>query len=237
MWYAKTYGGYARDSTEGQSNANEIASVLSANGWDIKSIAALLGNGAGESGLNPWRWESDYIPTVSEFNSWSDAQARQHGYGIFQFTPANKYINQTNAQNLGMYGYSPNFSDYGGTAQDGMAQSIYFISAVAGDWLHGLYNYYYDDFIGIGVDISGWYYTSFNNFKNGVDNNGNPLTVAQLTGVFELCYERPGDIYAASSYYTRVNNAEYWYTHLSPTPVPVHYKSMKWIYYMKRRRF
>ena len=234
MWYAKSTGGYARDSMEARANVNEMVALLSANGWSRKSIAALLGNGAGESGLNPWRWEGNYIPTVSEFQNWTYDQAQQHGYGIFQFTPANKYINAANQSNYSSVGYAPNFSDSAGNARDGNAQTIFFIDSVPSDWLQQLYAYYYDDFIAIGVDITPWYYTTFNNFKNGVDNNGNPLTLAELTGVFELCYERPNDAYAASSYASRVNNAEYWYDRISPTPSSS--RKMPWIYYLKRRK-
>ena len=234
MWYAKPYDGYARTSLEAQTNANNLVAVMRNNGWSNKSIAAMLGNGAGESGLNPWRWEGNYIPTVSEFENWTVEQAQSHGYGIFQFTPANKYINSTNAQTYSSLGYAPNFSDSSGNASDGNAQTLFFASTVSSDWLQQLYAYYYDDFIAIGVDITPWYYTTFANFIQGKDNNNNDLTLAELTGVFELCYERPNDAYAASSYATRVNNAEYWYSRI--TPVPSSGRKMPWIYYLKRRR-
>lgn len=242
MWYAKYSGGYLRTSVEAHVNANNIAGILVADGWDRKSIAALLGNGAGESGLNPWRWEDNTppdvtVPTVSQFENWTIAEAQHHGYGIFQFTPASKYINSANAMHYASAGYSPNFADQPGTAQDGNAQTLFFVSTVASEWATQLYAYYYDDFINIGVDITPWYYTTYSNFKIGQDNNGNDLTLAELVGVFELDYERPGDTYAASSYASRVSNAEYWYDEISPTPpTPGTYRKMPWIYYLKRRR-
>ena len=237
MWYAKTYGGYARDSTEAHSNANEIALALYGNNWCKESVCALLGNGAGESGLNPWRWESNDIPTVAQFEAWTDQEARLHGYGIFQFTPAKKYINSTNQSIYANAGYAPNFADSAGNANDGRAQTLFFMNSVSSDWLHELYNYYYDDFIGIGVDITPWYYTTFDNFKNGVDNNGNPLTLDELVGVFELSYERPGDTYAASSYSARCDSASYWYSQINPPSPGYNFSKMPWIYYLKRRRY
>ena len=209
-WHAKSTGGYIRTSAEAIDNATLLATALYNIGWVKKSICALLGNGAGESGLNPWRWESDIVPTVAQFNAWTPAELDHHGYGIFQFTKPTKYINNTVAAQYAQYGYGPNFSDSPGLVSDGNAQTVFFSNNVAGDWSHGLYNYYYDDFINIGVDISPWYYTNYNNFILGVDNSNNSLSLNELVGVFELCYERPGDTYAASSYNARCNNAAYW---------------------------
>lgn len=216
-WIAKQYGGYASTSGEAHANAIEIAHALYPLGWTKNAVCALLGNGAGESGLNPWRWESDYVPTVSIFNNWTPAEQLQHGYGIFQFTPAKKYINATSAS-LYAPDYAPNFSDQAGAYSDGAAQTKFFSDNAASDWRPvDLYNYYRDDFMYIGVDISPWYYTNYSAFIAGEDNNGNPLTLNELVGVFELNYERPGDSYAASSYYTRCNNAAYWQSVL-PSP-------------------
>lgn len=219
-WHAKNYGGYAASSTEGQDNVSELCAVLYSMGWCDLAVAALLGNGAGESGLNPWRWEGDYLPSFSEFQNWSAEEARHHGYGIFQFTPASKYINATSANRYGYLGYGPNFSNMTGNPDDGAAQCMYFAEHVAGDFLHALYGYYYDDFMGIGVDITPWYYTNYESFINGTDNNGNPLSLNEMVGVFELCYERPGDSYAASSYAYRCNQAAWWLDHLPDDPGP-----------------
>lgn len=210
-WYAKTTGGYSKTSTEGQANAAELTQALYALGWCPEAIAAMLGNGAGESGLNPWRWEGDAVqPTNGNLSI---------GYGIFQFTPASKYINNTTATQYRKYGYAPNFSNRAGQPSDGAAQTRWFGDHVGNDFKYELYGYYADDFAGIGVDISTFYYTTYDNFINGTDNNGNPLTLAQLVGVFELCYERPADWAAASSYWSRVSEAQWWYEHL-PEPEP-----------------
>ena len=136
-WYAKATGSYSRTSTEAHNNALEIANTLIGRGWTKQAVAALLGNGAGESGLNPWRWESDDVPTYSRFLSWTSEQAGSHGYGIFGFTPANKYINSSNASTYASLGYGPNFSDSPGKATDGAAQTAYFVSTVESNWSQG----------------------------------------------------------------------------------------------------
>ena len=221
-WHAKVTGGYDRTSQEALDNANMLATALVSQGWTLKSIAALLGNGAGESGLNPWRWESDYVPTYNEFLGWQGQVAQQHGYGIFGFTPASSYINSNNQQAYAAYGYAPNFSDRHGNASDGEAQTRYFITTVAANWTHNLFNYYDDNFVAIGVDISEFYWLTYDQFKNGYDGSGNEMSLAQLTGAFELCYEKPADWAAANSYFYRVNNAQYWYNVLiNNPPVPV----------------
>lgn len=217
-WHAKSTGGYDRTSTEALDNANMLASALMSEGWVIPSIAALLGNGAGESGLNPWRWESDYVPTYNEFLGWSGQQAQQHGYGIFGFTPASSYINNANQQAYASYGYAPNFSDRAGNATDGEAQTRYFITTVSANWTHNLFNYYADNFSAIGVDISDFYYLTYDQFKTGKDGGGNDVPLDFLTGAFELCYEKPADWAAANSYKYRVSNAVYWYNVLMNNP-------------------
>jgi hypothetical protein len=229
-WNAKSTGGYAIDSGAARNNALEIAKVLIADGWVTKAISAMLGNVTYESGLNPWRWQGDYVPTFTEFVGWSAEQAALHGYGLVQFTPASTYINANNAVTYGGKGYSPHFSDKIAFPKDGNAQMLFFLSIVKSSWLHQLYNYYNTPFLNIGVDISPWYYTTYENFKKGINNAGKTLTLAELTGAFELCYERPAAEYAASSYNTRVSNAEYWYKNIGLKT------GMPWIYYLKRRR-
>ena len=219
-WHAKATGGYARTSTEAIENASLLASALYNIGWCKKSVCALLGNGAGESGLNPWRWQGDYIASSTELATWTIEQLRQHGYGIFQFTPPTKYINSTNEVVYQSDGYSPNLSDSPGTAQDGNAQTVFFQDNVSQDWRPAdLYGYYYDNFINIGINISSWYYTNYQKFIAGTDNNDDDLTLYELVGVFELNYERPRDDYAASSYQYRCDNADYWMG-IIPDPGP-----------------
>lgn len=221
-WHAKATGGYNVESTEAIDNAYMAAAILLSQGWTLKSISALLGNAGVESGLNPWRWESDYVPTYNEFLGWQGEVAQRHGYGLFGFTPASNYINNNNQQAYSAYGYAPNFSDRAGRPSDGEAQLRYFIPTVSPNWTHNLFYYYDDNFVGIGVDISEFYWLTFEQFMAGYDGSGNEMSVAQLTGAFELCYEKPADWAAANTYFARVNYAEYLYNVLSQNPpVPV----------------
>ena len=114
-WHAKAKGAYAEASSEAKDNALEIYGILAARGWTINAVCGLLGNMGHESGYNPWRWQSDRLG-ASTGSPWTNK-----GYGLVQFTPASKYIN--NAR--GISGYGPNFSDKTGLASDGYAQIIY----------------------------------------------------------------------------------------------------------------
>ena len=210
-WNAKATGGYNRTSTEALENVQMIGKVLGSIGWRKPAIAAMLGNGAGESGLNPWRWESDYVPTYSEFAGWNYEQGQQHGYGIFGYTPASSYINATNASKYARYGYAPNFRDIPGNATDGEAQMRYFADTVKPNWTHSNYGYFYPPFIAIGIDITPFYYFTYEEFIKGRDSNDNEISLDYLAGAFELCYEKPNNYQAANSYSYRVDNTYYWY--------------------------
>lgn len=119
-WYAKSTGSYSRDSAAAIANAKEIANVLSGScGWTINAVCGLLGNMAAESGYNPWRWESDSI--LASTDTSLIATSTTHGYGLVQFTPAGKYINNASSY----AGYGPNFSNKIGKATDGQAQMLY----------------------------------------------------------------------------------------------------------------
>lgn len=231
-WHAKIYGGYSTTSTEAVENVREMFNVLSSQGWSAGAIAAMLGNGAGESGLNPWRWQNDEVLATTDTYYINNQTA--HAYGLFQFDPAGKYINSSYAQALSTYG--PNFSDRTGRASDGDAQTRFMAQQIPNDWSSNLYNYYADDFAAIGVDISTFYYMTFDAFKAGTG-----YSIAQLTGAYELKYERPGDTYAASSYAHRVSSAEYWYNVIQgwgpvpPTPADGRRHKYKWVLFNRRR--
>ena len=53
QWYAKKYGAYNRTDSEAENNAVMIYNALSARGWLINPICAVLGNMEVESGYNP----------------------------------------------------------------------------------------------------------------------------------------------------------------------------------------
>lgn len=114
-WHVKATGAYSIDSTEGTENAKMIVDVLTARGWTLNAICGVLGNIQNESGMNPWRWQSDVVRSTSE-SPWEHI-----GYGLLQYTPAGKYINTSQS----LTGYGPNFSDKAGLSTDGEAQLIY----------------------------------------------------------------------------------------------------------------
>lgn len=116
-WHCKTTGAYLRTSSEAIDNAKMIYSILSGHGWTLNAVCGLLGNIGHESGYNPWRWQSDNILAVGS----SQLSSKSHGYGLVQFTPANKYI--LNAS--GYSGYGPNYSNQTGSTLDGQAQMNY----------------------------------------------------------------------------------------------------------------
>lgn len=116
-WHAKTIGAYARNSDEAKENASLIYGVLSERGWTLNAVCGVLGNMGAESGYNPWRWQSDKVPSVND-SPWTNK-----GYGFTQFTPGGKYINDANAKATS--GYAPNFSDKPGKPEDGYAQMIF----------------------------------------------------------------------------------------------------------------
>lgn len=61
-------------------NAQYFRNAMTANGWSLNAICAMLGNMQAESGINPGRWQSDNVGNTSA------------GYGLVQWTPATKYI-------------------------------------------------------------------------------------------------------------------------------------------------
>lgn len=200
-WYAQATGAYADNSAEAEANVREMSALWSQWGYHTRAQAAMLGNCYGEGGLNPWRWESDQVLTVAQFQALTPADEMQHGYGLFGFTPARTYINSANAS---LPGYGPNFADQTGLAEDGEAQLYYLDSTVEQNWSHGLYNYYYSAFAGVGIDINDFYWMTFEDFKAGND------SIFNLTGAFCLCYEKPSNG-NPSGLYGRALEAEYFY--------------------------
>lgn len=119
-WHNKNTGAYSRDSVEAQENVMKMVEVLAPLGWTINAIAALAGNQAYESGFNPWRWESDTVNLV-------------RGYGLFQYTPASKYINSSVAASY--TGFQPNYPMGSGGQDDGTAQLLFMHNNVDGGYI------------------------------------------------------------------------------------------------------
>lgn len=205
-WHTKISGGYAKESQEAIDNANEIYAILSQRGWTKNAVAGLLGNVGTESGYNPWRWQGDNIQSTSE-SPWTNI-----GYGLFQFTPGGKYINDPNARAI--EGYGPNFSDRAGSTFDGYAQTVY---------IDGYADYY----------ATSRYPLSYDAFK------ASDASPDYLASAWLYNYERPADPGATEA--TRRQDALYWWDVLTggePTPPPgpgPSGTSGKWWIYMRRR--
>lgn len=104
------------------SNAEADGNIISAwlvyqeLGWSMEAVAAVLGVQCYESGLNPWRWQSDQV--LSSTDTVGQAST-VHGYGLNQFTPFNTY--KQGAQGY-FPSYAPHFSDVAGSPDDGDSQ-------------------------------------------------------------------------------------------------------------------
>lgn len=199
-WHAKNTYGYLKESAEAIDNATEIANQLTGYGWTLAAIAAALGNQEGESGYNPWRWQSEDI--LSTNSPWIDKREPNvgHAYGLFQQDPAGKYIHRPYAMALPTY--APNFSNQAGQPHDGNAQVNYLhwicSDPNGGEWESSggrghQYKMPYSDFI----------------------TNSRGQSIAFLTRTFFYGYERGtwGE--------NRVTAANYWYEYFSghpPTP-------------------
>ena len=84
-WYAKTTGGYENYDIEAQGNATEIYYILTAKGYSLTAVCAVLGNMYKESGYNPFQWENDNIQPMVGYSS-------SVGYGLVQWTPPGEYL-------------------------------------------------------------------------------------------------------------------------------------------------
>ena len=119
-WYAKATGGYSTLSVEAMSNALQIYYILTDRGWSFNPICGVLGNLQFESGMNPWRWQSDII-----LNSSDPAidYSTTNAYGLFQFTPPGKYLHSPIARAIP--GFRPNYSNSSGDPFDGYSQIVF----------------------------------------------------------------------------------------------------------------
>lgn len=130
-WYAKPSGSYSLTTNEAQSNIFEVKEYFEGLGYSIEAISGILGNMCGESGLNPWRWQSEKV-------------SMNLGYGLFQFTPARSYIDGAK----GVPNYAPNMSSIsitsGANPKDALAQLTVFATDALGKWSTRCWRSYWD---------------------------------------------------------------------------------------------
>lgn len=191
-WYAKPSGGYQLSSTQGTANINEIYSTLSGRGYTVEAVCGVCGNVMAESGLNPWRWESDTY-NLSK------------GYGLFQYTPASGYIDGA----INVDYYSPNLSTSeqtaGASANDGIAQLVVMDTNLLGKWVSSCWRVYWDK-----NDYPKEY--KLRQYILDTYGNGSTLSLSQFrtidvtyfaTFAFLACFEGPANLRLESRY----NNA------------------------------
>lgn len=127
-WHAKPMGSYSMTSTEGNDNACLICSRLMLDfGWTLEACCGMLGNIAGEGGLNPWQYEIAYTQQLGRIPTYAEAATTGWGMGLIGWTPCHKYTVPNNefwSWDLSTFdGYGPNFYDRAGNQRDGNAQT------------------------------------------------------------------------------------------------------------------
>lgn len=231
MWHAKALNGYATNSTEAEDNCTEIYNILSAQGYGIYSICAILGNIYKESGYNPWQWEGNAIKSTTNYHNYSRV-----GYGLVQWTPSYEYIDSSIAQSYA--GYSPHFSDRTGSAYDGYSQTLFVDYQLFNGgnyfWNQSRYQYYnypqdpdwnppmswpstntpYFEYI-TGKSTDDFTGMTASDFKSGT---GSVYDMADYCGAFNLKYLRPHWYYAARDFNLSVQTANHWYQYFSGIP-------------------
>lgn len=223
-WNAKPKGAYYLNSLEAIDNLVEMRTFLDGRGYTNAAMAGLMGNSYAESGLNPWRWQSDKYNT-------------SNGYGLFQYTPASSYL----ALQGEVEDFAPNLSvtqvTEGASPNDGRAQLIVFDNNTLGKWVSTCWRNYWDpnkypELYALRASILEEY------------GSGGRLTLSQYramdktyeaTFAFLACFEGP----AVPNMDTRYEYATYcykWLTGLDPGPVPkppVDKNSFKWWYTLR----
>ena len=178
QWHNKNIGGWTRTDQEAQENVLMMMSILAPLGWTINAVAALAGNQYAESAFNPWRWESDTVNTA-------------RGYGLFQYTPATKYIDSSIA--AGYTGFQPNYPMGAGGQDDGTAQLLFMHNNVDGGYIR-----------------TNAYPLTMEQFRTSTQDPGY-LALAWLYN-----YERPADPSATAA--ERAAQARWWYDWLVDHP-------------------
>lgn len=129
-WHAKPSGLYTYKGAEWTDNVLEMAAYFNGKGYSVEAQTGIIANAVAESGLNPWRWQSDKVNYSA-------------GYGLFQFTPASDYFNKC----TGLAYYAPNKSvtsvTEGAKPTDALAQMAAFDTNKLSKWGPGCWRPYW----------------------------------------------------------------------------------------------
>lgn len=203
-WHAKPAGPYNIGASDWVDNLNMIISLCG--GWTSEAVAGMAGNMQHESGLNPWRWQSDTVNTSA-------------GYGLPQFTPASGYLN--------LSGTSPNMSTStittGASPDDGTRQMQAINSDELAKWVSDCWRSYWST-----ISYSGLY-----QYRNTVVNtwgSGGRISMAQFKACTDVdaaafiwlaCYEGPAvPNYTVRQITARLIYQDYMGGVIPPTPDP-----------------
>lgn len=192
-WNAKNIGGYSVGTSEWEENIDQIAAYLRPIGWTDEAIAGVIGNMTAESGLNPWRWNSD------NWRSTLNYQDPPIAYGLLQYYPSTKYIDDPLSEDYP--GYGPNFSDQAGDPADGLAQ-LHWLTDNPSAWGPASWSPY--------PDITSLYQYSRMDLE----------TIDTMVHIFLANYERPSYEDAQSSLPVRQSAGRAAYEYLTGHPTP-----------------
>lgn len=217
MWHARQISGwstYARTDQEAIDNGMEFLSILMSLGFTKEACAGIWGNVGNEGGYNPWMWEGNQ--QIASTDSYNLDVSRSHGYGLFQYTPASKYVWDATCQAFA--GFSPNYLDVAGTPNDGNAQ-VYAMDYLAkkGDY---------------SINPNHNFPLSYTDYMSSTQ------SPEYLAEAWMWNYERPSTQYGEQSLPNRRADARYWYDLwggvVPPTP-PTGSSKFKWWLYTRRR--
>lgn len=177
-------------SDEADGNIISAMLVYQELGWSLEAIAAVLGVQSYESGLNPWRWQSDDVIGSTDYAGQSSTI---HGYGLNQFTPFKTYEDGAKGY---FPTYAPNFSDVSGKPEDGDSQCRFVNKACRQlgyyfKWSLGDYSVYpympFDEFSTTSITnfenlVTQW----LQNYSRGIPEHGTSFN--QRVSAAEYCY-------------------------------------------------
>lgn len=225
---AKKTGGYGYGTTEGKNNIKMINGFLNQYQITLEAQAGIIGNIISESGLNPWRWQSN--------NS-----TPSKGYGFFQYTPGSRYTENTAPAALLGYGPSKSvlYPTPGETPDDGWAQLLTLVENTLHNWTVAVWRSYWDttqysQLYQMTLDIKSTWAGADGNLQMSEFFQINNITDATIA--FMACYEGP----RVPNWQNRVSNAQSIFNQLSlttppepPGSTPTSQDKIKWIYYLR----